>query len=77
MLSGPYFATWQHRLNGTTETLPTDGHFHTLTCIEGTLEVSANGHTEQLRTGQTALIPAAIDVFTLLGTGRVLRSFQP
>jgi mannose-6-phosphate isomerase len=77
MLSGPYFVTWQHRLGGTPVTLPTNGHFHTLTCIEGTVEVSANDHIETLRTGQTALIPAAIDVFTLSGTGRVLRSFQP
>lgn len=77
MLSGPYFATWQHKLAGAPLTLPTEGHFHALTCIQGAVEVTANGHTERLQTGQTALIPAAIDVFTLSGSGRVLRSFQP
>ena len=76
MLSGPYFATWQHKLTGTPLTLPTNGHFHTLTCIEGQVEVSANDQTETLQTGQTALIPAALEAFTLSGAGRVLRSFQ-
>jgi len=77
LLSGPYFVTWQHKLHNTPLTLPTQGHFHTLTCIECTVSVSANAHTETLHAGQTALIPAALDVFTLDGAGRVLRSFQP
>jgi mannose-6-phosphate isomerase len=77
LLSGPYFVTWQHKIHGTPVSLPTNGHFHTLTCIEGSVTVEANGHTETLSTGQTALIPAAVDSFTLSGGGRVLRSFQP
>jgi mannose-6-phosphate isomerase len=77
LLSGPYFVTWQHKLIGNPVTLSTEGHFHTLTCIEGETTIEANGHTERLAAGQTALIPAALEGFTMSGHGRVLRSFQP
>jgi mannose-6-phosphate isomerase len=77
LVTCPYFTTTQHTLNGDAVTLQTEGHFQALTCVDGELEVS-DGTTEMvLNHGQTGLIPAAIASFSMSGTGRVLRSFQP
>ncbi|MEZ4668782.1 MAG: type I phosphomannose isomerase catalytic subunit [Anaerolineae bacterium] len=77
----PYFVTLLHQLsprNGTRITLDTKGEqFHILTCIEGTAQVEAEDTIVTLQLGQTALIAAAQGVYTLSGTARVLRSFQP
>jgi mannose-6-phosphate isomerase len=74
LVDGRYFTTLRHRLTAETLLLPTEGHFQALSCIEGSLQVSANGVTIALPTGQTALIPAALPEFTLAGTGVILRS---
>ncbi len=76
-----YFVTLLHQMNrrnGERITLDTRGeHFHILTCIEGETLVSASDVSFPLKLGQTALIPANQGTYTLAGTARVLRSFQP
>ncbi len=80
VVSSPYFTTLLHQLNprnGQRITLDTGGRrFHILTCIEGTVTITAGDHSLELEQGRTALIPAALGVYTLSGTGRVLRSYQ-
>ncbi len=75
-----YFHTLLHQLNprnGARVALDTRGRFHALTCIEGTATVEAGGVRVELAAGQTALVPACIGAYTLSGTARVLRAFQP
>ncbi|MCB9454292.1 MAG: mannose-6-phosphate isomerase, partial [Anaerolineaceae bacterium] len=50
-------------------------HFHILTALSGELDIAAGDDRVTLTTGQTALIPACLGMYTLTGTGRVLRSF--
>jgi mannose-6-phosphate isomerase len=77
----PYFVTLLHQLNarnGTAITLDTRGvQFHALTCIGGAAEVVHANGTVAMGLGQTVLVPAALGAYTLRGTARVLRSFQP
>ncbi|MBL8119043.1 MAG: class I mannose-6-phosphate isomerase [Anaerolineae bacterium] len=81
VVQSPYFITLLHQLNprnGTRITLDTRGdQFHILTVIEGAAEVSAGETAFTLKVGQTALIPANQGVYTVSGTARILRSFQP
>jgi mannose-6-phosphate isomerase len=76
-----YFTTLLHQLtprNGTRITLDTHGwQFHILTCIEGDMVVEAGETRLDVAMGQTALIPASLGRYTLSGTARILRSFQP
>jgi len=80
IVQSPYFITLLHQLsarNGTHITLDTHGNrFHILTCIEGAAVAAAGDSSVELKMGQTALIPAALGVYTLSGTARILRSFQ-
>ena len=73
----PYFKTVKHILDGGTITLSTGGKFHALTCISGAVTVQ-NGDTIVLcEIGQTVLIPAALEIYSMTGIGTVLRSWQP
>lgn len=77
MVEGDYFRTMCHQLKDEKLLIPTGGHFHSLTCIEGEITMSAEGHEDViLYLGQTGLIPACIGQFSIAGTGAVLRSFQ-
>ena len=75
-----YFTTLLYQLSptrGEQVTLDTGGqHFHILTCIEGRAAVSAPAGDITLRTGQTALIPANLGMYTLSGSAKVLNSAQ-
>ena len=77
----PYFVTLLHQLNprnGTRISLDTHGEqFHILTCVDGEGSVSAGSTSVDFKLGQTVLIPANQGEYTLSGTTRVLRSFQP
>ncbi len=77
----PYFVTLLHQLNprnGTRITLDTHGEqFHILTCVDGAGTVTAGDDSVDFKMGQTVLIPAKQGIYTLSGTARVLRSFQP
>ncbi|HUN10353.1 MAG TPA: class I mannose-6-phosphate isomerase [Aggregatilineales bacterium] len=77
---GPYFTTVLHQLNprnGPRITLDTHGtHFHILTCIEGSVTVSAGDVHFELAQAETGLIPASVGAYTLSGSARVLRSWQ-
>jgi mannose-6-phosphate isomerase len=80
VVQGLYFTTVLHQLNprnGPRITLDTHGtQFHILTCIEGTVTVSAGEMFFELGPAETGLIPASVGLYTLSGTARVLRSWQ-
>jgi mannose-6-phosphate isomerase len=78
ILRSPYFRTELHQfMNGRMMTLKTGGGqpgFDALTCIEGRAIVEAQGEQIILNKGQTALVPASVPAFELMGRARVLRS---
>ena len=72
-----YFQTWRHHLRDESRDIACQGRFQSLTCIAGNLRVEAGGHEEiMLARGETGLIPACIDNFTVSGGGIFLRSCQ-
>ena len=80
LVDGDYFRTWRHRLENGALKLSTEGRFQALTCIEGSLQISAQGHDPEaitLNVGETGLIPACIAQFSINGSGVILRSAQP
>jgi mannose-6-phosphate isomerase len=77
VVKGEYFTTMLHRINGTVVEFNTNEYrFHTLTCIEGTIQASTAETNITLATGQSAVIPASTGLYQLQGTGAVLRSWQ-
>lgn len=76
MVSCPYFETMRHTLIDSSVQLATDGFFHALTCIDGTLTITHGETTITLEKGETAVIPANLGAYMLVGTGTVLRSYQ-
>jgi mannose-6-phosphate isomerase len=80
MVESDYFKTNWHALSaggGVETTISTSGKFHVLTCVNGSVTVSANDVDVTMGAGQTVLIPAAIRRYTLNGDGDLLRSWQP
>ena len=77
IVAGDYFRTWRHRLKAAPMNISTEGRFQSLTCINGQLRIQSKGHEVViLDKGQTALIPACIESFSIQGAGTVLRSCQ-
>lgn len=76
MVSCPYFETMRHTLVDMSLSLTTDGVFQALTCIDGTLTITHGETTVTLLNGETALIPASLEAYLLVGTGAILRSYQ-
>ena len=77
IVDGEYFQTLRHKIDDVKLIIPTGTAFHSLTCIDGEVLISSEGHEDvTLYKGQTGLIPACIDTFALEGKGTVLRSFQ-
>jgi mannose-6-phosphate isomerase len=80
IVSSEYFQTVLHQMGAGKPTqvgLYTFGSFHTLTCIDGSLTVTANEVAITLNKGQTALLPAALGEYVMKtgDTARVLRSW--
>ncbi len=77
LVDGRYFRTWRHRLLDEPLAIDCNGRFQSLTCIDGSMRVDARGHESiALAKGETCLMPACLDRFTLVGSGIVLRSCQ-
>ncbi len=75
LVDGAYFQTWRHRLHDEARTLRAGGCFQALTCIEGEVQVGMPGQEPlPLRKGETGLLPACADSFTLQGRGSLIRS---
>lgn len=75
LVDGTYFQAWRHRLNGESLSLRSDDRFQVLTCIDGESHVNAPGQDSlRLRKGETGLLPACIDSFTLHGSGSIIRA---
>ena len=70
-----YFRAWRHVVAGAALEVATDGKCQALSCIEGSLRLESPGHEAlRLELGETALVPACIDMFALRGEGVVLRA---
>lgn len=77
IVDGEYFRTNRHQIDDIKLIIPTGEQFQMLTCIEGEIEVSSEGHESiKLSKGQSGLIPACIPEFAVEGKGTVLRSYQ-
>jgi mannose-6-phosphate isomerase len=76
LIESPYFNTLRYDLDeDMILTVETGGRFHALTCIGGEVFVQAQGENLVLELGQTALIPAALEDYTLSGPGSALNSY--
>jgi len=73
----PYFRTSVRIFDGELVVVPTEAAFHLLTVIDGALTVEAEGVSESLVKGQSAVIPASISSYTVAGSGKLLTSYQP
>ncbi len=78
IVDSPYFQTVLHQLDDDQVELDTRGEvFHAVTCIAGGATVTTGQHpTVTLETGQTVFIPAVIGHYTIIGSGKFLRSNQ-
>jgi len=76
MISCDYFETTLHTLKDSTQTIHTHNTFHALTCIEGETEIYTTKEKVSSKLGQTVLIPAAIDQYSIQGRGKILCSYQ-
>lgn len=74
-----FFKTDLLQLDGTAVLLDTNKkRFHILTCIEGTITISADGHEDAvLQKGQSGLVPAIVGSYSVVGAGKLLFSTQP
>lgn len=75
----PYFVTLLHQGELDLSLDTNDKRFDIFTCIDGSVTIAA-AHLQvsiEVGTWQTALVPAAVGAYTVRGTGKVLRSFQP
>lgn len=79
LVDGDYFRAWRHRLEDGALSLSSEGRFQALTCVEGEARVKAHGQDAEsitLGIGETGLIPACIERFSISGSGTLLRSAQ-
>lgn len=76
MVNGRYFQTQRHLITGLGIDLKTDGVFHAITCIAGSVRIEHTSEIVELQLGQTALIPATLVTYGILGEGTVLRSYM-
>lgn len=79
LVNCPYFRTVLHQLDSAQTSqveIETGGGFHVLTCLDGAAVIEADGERLDIGRGQTALIPACIERYTLSGAARLLRSSE-
>lgn len=76
LVNGEYFQTQRHNIRGLGIDLTPDGAFHSLTCIDGSVRIEHPLEIVELNLGQTALIPATLGTYALVGNGTVLRSYM-
>ncbi|MFI1745746.1 type I phosphomannose isomerase catalytic subunit [Thalassobellus sediminis] len=65
MVSCPYFTTNYLQVSKTLKKENTHDSFIIYICVEGSVEISANGFTETINNGETILLPAAIKDFNI------------
>ena len=51
--------------------------YQVLTAVEGSFEVEVEGRNWPLPYTRTVIIPACISTFSVVGNGRILRSYRP
>ncbi len=77
LVDSAYFRTWRHTLADSVLDLSSEGRFQALSCIEGSVQVTAGDQDAiALSKGETGLIPACIADFRISGFGTLLRSAQ-
>lgn len=70
-----YFTTNFIPLEGTMEMSPNKESFRVFMCVEGEFELSLNETNYNYKTGDTVLIPAQTDGFTILGKASILEIY--
>lgn len=65
MVSCPYFTTSYLKVTETLSKENDKGSFFIYMCVEGEASITANGFTEKMKTGETILLPAAIDNYEI------------
>ena len=73
----PFFAAQRIRLTGNSRMRTRGDSFSIVFCAGGSLTLSAAGGDVSMKTGTTAVIPAAADAFTLSGQAELYRFFVP
>ena len=80
IVTSDFFTTRLHHIDsntgGVTRLDTTGRRFHTLTCIDGEVQVTAAKTTILMTIGQSAVIPASTGDYHLSGKGTLLRSWQ-
>lgn len=77
LVDSEFFRAWRHELTERELAIETEGRFQSLTCIAGRCLVEVRGQEAiELSLGETGLIPACFDIFSIRGAGTVLRSSQ-
>ncbi|GAB5492918.1 MAG: class I mannose-6-phosphate isomerase [Phototrophicaceae bacterium] len=76
MVKGSYFQTERHIIEGLGIDLTTEGAFHAITCIDGSVRIEHPSDIVELALGQTALIPASLGTYGIIGAGTVLQSYM-
>lgn len=75
LVNGEYFQTKRIMLSAEEQLFNTDGAFHSLTCVSGSINIQHPVETVTVAMGQTAFIPAALGEYQLAGTGTVFQSY--
>jgi len=71
LVSCDYFVTDLHHVESSL-TLTTEGCFRVIICVDGSVDVVADGAVTALQRGQTILVPACLEKFTLTGRATLL-----
>ena len=71
LVSCDYFVTDLHHVESSL-TLTTEGCFRVIICVDGSVDVVADGVVTALQRGQTILVPACLEKFTLTGRATLL-----
>ncbi|HEX9979453.1 MAG TPA: type I phosphomannose isomerase catalytic subunit [Flavobacterium sp.] len=68
----PYFTTGFLPLDGKTEVTKSGASFTVYMCVEGDFEIQSAGESFHYKKGDTVLLPAALQEYTLAGVGSLL-----
>ena len=75
ILDCPYFSTNFLPLNGEVEIVKTKDSFTVYMCMKGDFELNYNNISTRYKTGDTILIPAAMNEFILSGNASILEIY--
>ncbi|MGI6566745.1 MAG: type I phosphomannose isomerase catalytic subunit [Limnochordia bacterium] len=79
MVANRYFALEILLVQGTVTEATEGERFHLLTCLEGSFILEADGHGTHvvLQPGDSVLVPACCETYSLTGAGEVMKCYVP